>query len=74
MTAFKFGNTLRSQLSKVKDRIPTNMSSLVVYRIPCCCGMIYIGETSRKLEQKVKEHQDTYRNGDEKSSAIAEHA
>ncbi len=34
----------------------------------------YIGETTRRLEQRVKEHQDACKRGDEKVSAIAEHA
>lgn len=35
---------------------------------------MYIGETSRRLERRVKEHQDACRKRDEKVSAIAEHA
>ena len=34
----------------------------------------YLGETTRMLEQRVKEHQDACKRGDEKVSAIAEHA
>ena len=45
-----------------------------MYSIPCSCGKVYIGETTRRLEQRVKEHQDACRKGDEKISAIAEHA
>ena len=30
-TAFKSGMTLRAQLSRVKDKLPTSMSSCVVY-------------------------------------------
>ena len=33
-----------------------------------------LGETTKRLEQRVKEHQDAGRRGDEKVSAIAEHA
>ncbi len=44
-----------------------------MYIIPCSCGKIYIGETTRRLEQRVKEHQDACKRGDE-VSAIAEHA
>ncbi len=45
-----------------------------MYSIPCSCGKVYIGETTRRLEQRVKEHQDACNRGDEKVSAIAEHA
>ncbi len=37
-------------------------------------GKVYIGETTRRLEQRMKEHQDACKRGDEKASAIAEHA
>ncbi len=46
----------------------------LVYSIPCSCGKVYIGETTRKLEQRVKEHQDACKRGDEMVSAITEHA
>ena len=49
------------------------MSSCVVYSIPCSCGKVYIGETTRRLGQRMNEHQDACRKG-EKKSAVAEHA
>ena len=66
--------TLRAQLSRVKYKLPTSMSSCVVYSIPCSCGKVYIGETTRRLEQRISEHQDACRKGEEKKSAVAEHA
>ena len=58
---------------RVKDRIPVGKRSSVVYQIPCSCGMIYtcIGETVRRLESRVKEHQDACK---KYQPAIAEHA
>ena len=50
------------------------MSSCVVYSIPCSCGKVYIGETTRRLEQRISEHQDACRKGEEKKSAVAEYA
>ena len=73
-TAFKSGMTLRAQLSRVKDKLLTRMSSCAVYSIPCSCGKVYIGETTRRLEQRISEHQDACRKGEEKKSAVAEHA
>ena len=70
-TAFKSGKTLRSHLTKVKDSIP---KSSIVYSISCTCGKLYIGEQTRRLEKRVKEHQDACKRVDEKVSAIAEHA
>ncbi len=55
-TAFKSGKTLRSHLTKVKDTIPITTESSIVYSIPCSCGKVYIGETTRRLEQRLKEH------------------
>ena len=46
----KSGGTLRSMLTKVKDRLPLGKQSKVVYRIPCSCGQVYIGKTKQRLE------------------------
>ena len=45
----------------------------VVYQIPCQCGKVYVGETQRRLETRVKEHRDACNKGDTGKSAIAEH-
>ena len=46
----------------------------VVYGIPCSCGQVYIGETKRMLETRIKEHQAAARLGQFEKSAVAEHA
>ncbi len=74
MATLKSGKTLRSHLTRVKDTIPITTESSIVYSIHCSFGKVYIGETTRRLEQRVKEHQDACKRGDEKVSAIAEHA
>ena len=28
----------------------------VVYRIPCECGKVYVGETGRPMQDRIKEH------------------
>ena len=71
---FKSGRTLRSMLTKVKDTLPLGKQSNVVYRIPCSCGQVYIGETKRRLETWLKEHRDTCERGMMEKSAVAEHA
>ena len=38
--------------------------------MPCLCGKVYIGETIRRLETKIK---DACRKGEINESAIAEH-
>ena len=72
--AFRSGRTLRSMLTKVKDNLPLGKRSRVVYQIPCSCGQVYIGETIRRLETRMKEHRDACERGTLEKSAIAEHA
>jgi predicted GIY-YIG superfamily endonuclease len=59
---------------RVKDQILMGKQSNVVYQIPCSCGKVYIGETIRRLQSRVKEHQDACRKYQTEKSAIAEHA
>ena len=58
----------------MKDALPPDMSSNVVYKIPCSCGKVYIGETIRRLETRLKEHCTACKKGEIEKSAIAEHA
>ena len=59
---------------RVKDRVPTSMKSNMVYCVPCSCGKVYIGETVRRLETRIKEHEDACKKGTTEKSAIAKHA
>ena len=67
---FKSGQTLRSMLTKVKDTLPPGKQSNVVYRIPCSCGQVYIGETKRRLETRLKEHRHACERGMMEKSAV----
>ena len=71
--AFKAGRTLRSMLTRVKDPLPVEKQSMVVYQIPCSCGQVYIGETIRQLETRLREHKGTCSKGQLEKSAVAEH-
>ena len=52
LTPFKFTN-----MFKVKDTIPQFLESFVVYKFVCPgCNVCYIGETTRHLSTKIKEH------------------
>ena len=52
LTPFKFTN-----MFKVKDPIPQFLESFVVYKFVCPgCNVCYIGETTRHLSTKIKEH------------------
>ena len=68
---FRSGLTLRSLLTKVKDPLPAEKQANVVYEVPCTCGKVYIGETKRCLEIRLKEHKEACQTD---KSAIAEHA
>ena len=47
----------------VKDPIPLDLCSRVVYKFSCAgCNACYIGETSRQLSMRVREHLSRDRN------------
>ena len=73
-TTFRTQGTLRQTLTRVKDELPDTLKANVVYRVPCSCGKVYIGETKRALGTRIKEHQSACRLQQTKKSAIAEHA
>ncbi|KAL9954516.1 hypothetical protein ACROYT_G042066 [Oculina patagonica] len=53
---FKSETTLRSHLVRPKDAVDPTKQDGVVYRIPCECGKVYIGETGRPMQDRIKEH------------------
>ena len=53
---FKSETMLRSQLVRPKDAVDPAKQDGVVYRIPCKCGKVYIGETGRPMQDRIKEH------------------
>ena len=54
--------------------IPEKSRKGVIYRVPCKeCDAVYIGETLRNLEERLREHQWHVEKNDLKGSAIAEH-
>ena len=64
--------TLRSKLSTVKDKhLPEEKPC--VYEIPCHCGKIYIGQTRRKLQTRIKQHQRDVKNCNHNGSAFVDH-
>ena len=61
-------NSLRSQLVHVKDKTENLKKCGTIYHIHCeQCDKDYVGETSRLLETRVKEHLS------KNSSAVHEH-
>ena len=63
-TTFKLRN-----LFSVKDFVPRELRSRVVYKFTCaCCNACYIGETGRHFSTRVREHLSS-----DKSSHIFKH-
>ena len=61
------------ELHTHKDRKHKNTQP-GVYKIPCECGKVYIGETGRSFNTRIKEHKACQRLGDGDRSAIVKHA
>lgn len=58
--------------SDMKDKLPIDLHSLVVYKIPCkLCRKFYIGETINNLCDRCKQHKNDVKNRDKKPYATA---
>jgi hypothetical protein len=57
-------------LRPVKDDLSLKVPG--VYRIPCECGEVYVGQTGRSMEARCKEHH--IRLEQPEKSAVAEHS
>ncbi len=81
--AFASTNTLGKSLTIVKDSIPKDKAGQLVYKLSCQdCKTVYIGETSRSVTDRMKEHSrltkrhpknNEERTKLERSSAVALH-
>ena len=71
---FKSETTLRSQLVRPKDAVDLAKQDGVVYRIPCECSKVYIGETGKPTQDRIKEHDRDIRHARTETSAVSEHA
>lgn len=66
-------STLKSEICNYKDRHPQHENS-GIYSIGCNdCDQIYIGQTRRRIEKRVKEHIRYTKNGQVEKSGVAEH-
>jgi hypothetical protein len=61
---------LSSFLRPMKDDM--GLRTLGVHSIPCGCGKVYIGQTGRSMESKVKEHHRHIWLGHPNKSVVAE--
>ena len=57
---FKSETTLRSQLVRPKDAVDPAKQDGVVYRIPCECSKVYIGETGRPMQTEFRSTIETF--------------
>ena len=70
----KSTHTISSILKKPKDRIDKISTTGVVYRINCKeCNKVYVGQTSRALKTRIKEHTKTFFNLDRNSQLVQHH-
>ena len=55
--AHKVTNTLRSNICQLKDRLEHQDKKNAVYKFPCLdCNVVYVGETSKCVRDRIKEH------------------
>lgn len=67
-------NNLKSNLfSSVKDKVPVQKQSNVVYSIKCSCSKVYIGQSSRWLEKRMADHKYNARIKNNTHSALCDH-
>ena len=48
--------TTRAFSGKAKDVLPPMLKSCLVYEYKCCCGQTYLGKTTQRLAERVKQH------------------
>ena len=61
-----------SLLTHVKAFTPPEEQKCVVFRVPCECGSVYVGETGRQMKTRIEEHKRAVMKADP-TNAIAEH-
>jgi hypothetical protein len=59
-------------LRPVKDHL--GLRTPEVYRMPSECGKVYVGQTGRSVDIRLKEHQQHIRLEHPDKSAVAEHS
>jgi len=60
-----------SYLPPVKDAL--GLRTPGIYRIPCECSRVYIGQSGRSIQTRIKEHNRHIRMAQPNKSAVAEH-
>jgi hypothetical protein len=57
----------------VLEELSATIRTPSVYRIPCECNRVYVGQTGRSVDIRLKEHQLYIRLEHPDKSAVAEH-
>ena len=74
--AFKNHKSLKMIFKPTKDRLKKEQLSNIVYSIPCKdnnCKAVYIGQTKRFLQTRIKEHKNNIREPPTKQNALTKH-
>ncbi|KAJ4432137.1 hypothetical protein ANN_20753 [Periplaneta americana] len=71
-TIHKPQSKIQSHLRQVKDS--QGLRTPGIYKIPCECGEVYIGQTGRTIEDRIKEHKRNLRLYYPEKSAVAQHS
>ena len=71
---FKSDTTLRTHLVRPKDTVDPAKQEGVVHKIPRECGKVYIGETGRPMQERIKEHDGYIQLARTQTSAVSKHA
>jgi hypothetical protein len=66
-------------LKKISNYLPpvkngVELKTPGIYSIPCECGKVYIGQSSRSTQIRIKEHERHIRLAQTEKSAVAEHS
>lgn len=82
--AHKSQKSLQSIYTKLKDKIPLNKKTDIIYEIPCLgsgeageiCNKTYVGQTKQYLERRMSNHKNDLRkpyNSNLPNTAVVEH-
>ena len=74
-THFRPLKILKHDLSHIKDPVPLEEQSDLVYQIECqpSCTKHYIGETKQKLKSRINQHKLAVRGNNEEHSGASQH-
>lgn len=67
-------NTIGEHLfTRLKDKVPPQLQSNVIYEATCNCDAVYIGQTTRRLERRMYNHKYNAKQGNTEHSALCKH-